>query len=134
MRRRLAAESTGETLALLTWLLFGAVVIGPAFSQFSWNVVLYALLSLTVIRILPMMLSLAGLGESLQSKMFLGWFGPRGLASIVFAIIVINADVPHAELLALVVICTVFISLIAHGMTANLFANWIGGVENREKG
>ena len=126
----LAAEGTGETLALVTWMLFGAMVIGPAFQAFSWEVVVYALLSLTVIRVVPIFLSLGGLGESVSSRLFLGWFGPRGLASIVFAIIVINAEVPGGELLALVVICTVFMSLVAHGISANPLAKWLGKKEN----
>ena len=126
----LAAEGTGETLALVTWMLFGAMVIGPALELFTWEVVVYALLSLTVIRVLPIFLSLAGSGESVSSRLFLGWFGPRGLASIVFAIIVINAEVPGGELLALVVICTVFLSLIAHGISANPLAKWLGRKEN----
>ena len=122
----LSAEGTGETLAMVTWLLFGAIVIGPAMSAFSWQVVVYSLLSLTVVRILPIFLSLTGSGESTSSKLFLGWFGPRGLASIVFALMVINAGVPNGELLVSVVICTVFMSLIAHGVTANPLARWIG--------
>ncbi len=125
----LAAEGTGETLALVTWLMFGALVIGPALKMFSWEVVVYALLSLTIIRVVPIFLSLTGSGESVSSRLFLGWFGPRGLASIVFAIIVINAEVPGAESLALVVICTVFLSLIAHGVTAHPLARWIGRKE-----
>ena len=125
----LGAEGAGETLALITWLLFGAMVIGQAFKLFDWDVVLYALLSLTVIRVVPIFLSLTGSGESTASKLFLGWFGPRGLASIVFAIIVINAEVPGGEYLALVVICTVFLSLIAHGITANPLAKWLGKKE-----
>jgi len=125
----LAAEGTGETLALVTWMLFGAMVIGPAMNLFTWEVVVYALLSLTVIRVVPIFLSLTGSGESVSSRMFLGWFGPRGLASIVFAIIVINAQVPGGEYLALVVICTVFFSLIAHGITANPLAKWLGRKE-----
>ena len=125
----LGAEGAGETLALMTWLLFGAMVIGQAFKLFDWDVVLYALLSLTVIRVVPIFLSLTGSGESTASKLFLGWFGPRGLASIVFAIIVINAEVPGGEYLALVVICTVFLSLIAHGITANPLAKWLGKKE-----
>jgi len=128
----LAAEGTAETLALVTWLLFGAMVIGPALQAFSWEVVAYALLSLTVIRVVPIFVSLSGLGESVSSRLFLGWFGPRGLASIVFAIIVINAEVPHAQPLALVVICTVFFSLIAHGVTAHPLAKWIGRKEGSE--
>jgi NhaP-type Na+/H+ or K+/H+ antiporter len=126
----LAAEGTGETLALVTWMLFGAMVIGPALKLFSWEVVVYALLSLTVIRIVPIFLSLAGTGESVSSRLFLGWFGPRGLASIVFAIIVINAEVPGSEFLALVVICTVLLSLVAHGISANPLAKWLGRIES----
>lgn len=126
----LAAEGTGEALALLTWFMFGSLVIGQSFSSFSWEIVVYALLSLTVIRIVPIYLSLTGSGESISSKMFLGWFGPRGLASIVFAIIVINAKVPHAESLSMVVVCTVFLSLIAHGISANPLAKWLGKKEN----
>jgi len=126
----LAAEGTGETLALVTWMLFGAMVIGPAFQLFNWEVVVYAFLSLTVIRVVPIFLSLAGTGESVSSRLFLGWFGPRGLASIVFAIIVINAEVPGGEFLALVVICTVFMSLVAHGISANPLAKWLGKKEN----
>jgi len=121
----LAAEGAGETLALVTWLLFGAMVIGPAFDLFDWQVVVYALLSLSVIRVVPIFLSLTGSGESVSSRLFLGWFGPRGLASIVFAIIVINAEVPGGEYLALVVMCTVFLSLIAHGISANPLAKWL---------
>ncbi len=126
----LAAEGTGETLALVTWSLFGAMVIGPAFKLFSWDVVVYAMLSLTVIRVVPIFLSLTGTGESVSSRLFLGWFGPRGLASIVFAIIVINAEVPGGEFLALVVICTVFLSLIAHGISARPLAKWLERKEN----
>ncbi|MDX1401880.1 MAG: cation:proton antiporter [Kiloniellales bacterium] len=125
----LASEGIGEALALVTWMLFGAMVIGPALKLFSWDVVLYALLSLTLIRMVPIYLSLAALGESVASRLFMGWFGPRGLASIVFAIMVINEGVPNGELLALVVICTVFLSLVSHGVSATPLANWMGNKE-----
>ncbi len=118
----LAAEGMGETLAMLTWIVFGAAVIGPSFETFTWRVVLYAVLSLTVVRMLPIFLSLTGTGERTDSKLFLAWFGPRGLASIVFAIIVLNTKLPGAELMAMVVVCTVFLSAIVHGVTANPLA------------
>jgi len=92
----------------------------------------YALLSLTVIRILPIFLSLSGTGESTASKLFLGWFGPRGLASIVFAIIVINMGVPEGRFIAMVVVLTVFLSLVAHGVSANPLAKLLGQKEARE--
>ena len=130
----LTAEATGETLALMTWMLFGAMVIGQAAQQFTWEMLVYAFLSLTVIRMLPIYLSLVGTGETTASKLFLGWFGPRGLASIVFAIIVVNEDVPGGEFVAMVVVLTVFFSLVAHGISANPLAALLGrkeGAANR---
>jgi len=126
----LAAEGTGETLALVTWMMFGTMVISPLLGFFTWEVVVYALLSLTVIRVVPVFLSLAGTGESVSSRLFLSWFGPRGLASIVFAIIVLDAKVPGAETMALVVVCTVLMSLVAHGISAYPLAKWIGRKES----
>jgi NhaP-type Na+/H+ or K+/H+ antiporter len=113
-----AAESTGDTLSLLTWVAFGAVVIDQALPKFGWDHVLYAALSLTVIRILPMFLSLTGVSLGTDGKLFISWFGPRGLVSIVFVIIVLNAGVPGGESLAMTVVCTVVLSIIAHGLTA----------------
>ena len=110
-------------MAMLTWIVFGAAVIGQAFEAFNWRVVLYAVLSLTVVRMLPIFLSLTGTGVRTDSKLFLGWFGPRGLASVVFAIIVLNTNLPGARLMAVVVVCTVFLSAIAHGVTANPLAS-----------
>lgn len=91
-----------------------------------WSIVIYSLLSLTLVRMLPILLSLAGTGERLQNKLFLGWFGPRGLASIVFAIIVLNEELRGGMAMAMVVVCTVGMSIIAHGITANPLASAIG--------
>jgi len=125
----LTAEATGETLALMTWMLFGAMVIGQSVQYFTWEMLLYALLSLTIIRMLPIYLSLSGIGETTETKLFLGWFGPRGLASLVFAIIVVNEGVPDGELLGVVVVLTVFLSLVAHGVSANPLATRLGRIE-----
>ncbi len=125
----LAAEGVGETLALMTWMLFGAIVIGQSVHYFTWEMVVYALLSLTVVRMLPIFLSLAGTNETTASKLFLGWFGPRGLASLVFAVIVVNEGVAGGEFIAMVVILTVFFSLIAHGISANPLARLLGKKE-----
>jgi NhaP-type Na+/H+ or K+/H+ antiporter len=127
----LAAEGVGETLALTTWFVFGAGVIGQCFQAFTWEMVVYAFLSLTVIRMLPIFLSLSGTAENVDSKLFLGWFGPRGLASIVFAIIVLNRGVPNAKFLAMVVVLTVFSSLVAHGISANPLSAAIGARSDR---
>lgn len=126
----LAAEGVAETLALLTWLLFGVAVIGQLSGFITWQVFAYSILSLTIVRVLPVFLSLAGSGESVNSRLFLSWFGPRGLASIVFAVIVLDSGLPGAELMSLVVVFTVFFSLIAHGLSAYPLARWISASED----
>lgn len=114
----LAAENSGDVLALLTWVLFGAVVIPKAIGHFSWQVVLYSLLSLTVIRMLPVVLSLSRTGLNIREKLFMGWFGPRGLASIVFLVIVLGEEFPGAYTMAMTVICAILLSIVAHGLSA----------------
>ena len=115
----LAAEGTGDTLALITWVVFGAAVIGQSVGSFSWEVVLYAVLSLTVVRMLPVFLVLAGMQLRTDEKLFMGWFGPRGLASIVFAVIVLNEHLPNGGTITMTAVCTILLSVIAHGLSAN---------------
>lgn len=113
------ASSTGEVLAMLTWVVFGGPVLERLLGQMTWQVVFYAVLSLTAIRMLPVFISLAGTRMTLATKLFIGWFGPRGLASIVFAVIVVDSGLPGRSTVAATVACTVLLSVIAHGMTAN---------------
>ena len=98
--------------------LLGAAVVGPALRSLSWQTVVYAALSLTVVRMVPVFLSLTGTGISTSGKLFVGWFGPRGLASIVFAIIVAQAELPGGDVISLAVAVTVIMSVIAHGISA----------------
>jgi len=127
-----ASEALAETLSLLTWFIFGAAVIARQVEFVTWEMLVYAVLSLTVIRMLPVFVSLAGSGESLGSKLFFGWFGPRGLASIVFAIIVLEKGVPEAKFIATIVAVTVVFSLVAHGISANPLARVMGQKEGRK--
>ncbi|MEM8678291.1 MAG: cation:proton antiporter [Planctomycetota bacterium] len=120
------AEGIGNVLSLLTWFAFGAVAFGTSFDQLSWQVILYAVLSLTVVRMIPVMLCILGIPMRLDTKLFLGWFGPRGLASIVFIVMVIHAKLPGNDTLAAVVTWTVALSIVAHGITAVPFANIYG--------
>jgi NhaP-type Na+/H+ or K+/H+ antiporter len=121
-----AAEGTGDTLALITWVIFGSAVVGKAVGYFSWLDLLYGVLSLTLIRILPVFLVLSGTGMSTEDKFFVGWFGPRGLASIVFGVIVLNANLPNSGPIAVTVVCTIMLSILAHGITANPWARAYG--------
>jgi len=123
-----AAEGAGDTLALITWVIFGSAVIGQAIGNFSWRILLYSVLSLTLIRMLPVFISLTGTKLTIRDKLFVGWFGPRGLASIVFAVIVLNADLPNSGTMAMVVACTVILSILLHGITANPWASAYGKI------
>jgi NhaP-type Na+/H+ or K+/H+ antiporter len=122
----LAAEGTGDTLALVTWVVFGSAIVGQAVGNFTWLILLYSVLSLTLIRMLPVFLALAGSGIDTEGKLFIGWFGPRGLASIVFAVIVVNSELANTGPLAMTVVCTIILSIIGHGITANPWAKAYG--------
>ena len=122
----LGSEATCDTLSLLTWVAFGSVVVSFAIGQLTWGIILYAILSLTLVRIVPVFLSLSGMPLDLESKLFVGWFGPRGLASIVFAVIVLDENLPGSNMLATTVACTVVLSVLAHGITANPWAKRYG--------
>jgi NhaP-type Na+/H+ or K+/H+ antiporter len=112
------AEGSGKVFSLLTWFIFGAVVVGKGLETLSWEAAAYALLSLTVIRMLPVIVCLAGVEARFDTKLFVAWFGPRGLASIVFIVMVLQENLPGGETLAAVVVCTVALSIIAHGISA----------------
>ena len=120
-------EETSALLSLLVWLAFGAVAIVPAFKILSWEIVLYAVLSLTVIRMVPVAIALAGSRLSRTTTVFIGWFGPRGLASVVFALLALEEAGPAAAESAVAVISvTVLLSVIAHGATADPLARRYG--------
>ncbi|MGI9240598.1 MAG: cation:proton antiporter [Verrucomicrobiales bacterium] len=118
----LPAEGAAELLGMLTWVAFGAAALPQVLEHFTWEVMVYALLSLTVVRVLPIYISLVGTGERIETRLFMAWFGPRGLASIAFVVIAWNKGLPGADKLVVVVFCTVFLSALAHGLTANPFS------------
>jgi NhaP-type Na+/H+ or K+/H+ antiporter len=126
----LPAEGVGEVLAMVAWVLFAMMLLPAALPHIGLSELIYAVLSLTVIRMLPIILSLTGTGEPIASKAFLAWFGPRGLASLAFATIVWTEQIPEAGTLVAVTILTVGISLVVHGVTARPFASFLAGRAN----
>jgi NhaP-type Na+/H+ or K+/H+ antiporter len=122
-------EELGGLLGGVTFLIFGAVLLGPALEHLSWQIALYAVLSLTLVRMLPVAIAMIGTGAHAPTVGFLGWFGPRGLASIVFAVIVVEeANLPGAETILLTTYLTIGLSVIAHGLSAaplaQRYARW----------
>jgi len=120
-------EETGALVSLLVWLAFGAVAVVPAFESLTWQTVVYAVLSLTLIRMAPVAVALIGGRLGRTAVAFVGWFGPRGLASVVFALIALEDLGQHAAGPAVSVITfTVLLSVIAHGATADPLARRCG--------
>jgi NhaP-type Na+/H+ or K+/H+ antiporter len=120
-------EETGALVSLLVWLAFGAVAVVPALQSLTWQTVVYAVLSLTVIRMAPVAMALAGSGLGRAAVLFVGWFGPRGLASVVFALVALEDLGQHVAGPAVAVIAvTVLLSVIAHGVTADPLARGYG--------
>jgi sodium/hydrogen antiporter len=110
---------------MIPWLLFGALAVPDIAADWSWVIVLYAVLSLTVIRMLPVAISLLGARMDWSTVFFIGWFGPRGLASIVFALIALEGlegvPGPLDEIVATISL-TVLLSVLLHGLSAQPLA------------
>jgi NhaP-type Na+/H+ or K+/H+ antiporter len=116
-------EETGALVSLLVWLAFGAVAVAPAVEGLNWQIALYAVLSLTVIRMAPVAVALAGARLDRATIALVGWFGPRGLASVVFALLALEElGNPAADHAVAVISITVLLSVVAHGATADPLA------------
>jgi len=111
-------EETGGLLAAATWIGFGALVLSWALPYVTWRIVFYALLSLTVVRMVPVAIAMAGRGARIQTVLFMGWFGPRGLASVVFGLLALERGVPEMRTLLTTVVVTVSLSVFLHGLTS----------------
>jgi sodium/hydrogen antiporter len=128
-------DQGGELLNAVTFLFFGAAILGTALDELTWEVLLYGALSLTVVRMLPVALAVLGTHARPPTVAFLGWFGPRGLASIVFAVILVEeAALPHQDTILLAVVATVTLSVYAHGLSAQpLTSRYVRWFERQQR-
>ena len=122
-------EELGGVLSSVTFVVFGAIMLGPALGATTWQIALYAVLSLTVVRMLPVAIALVGTAARRPTVGFIGWFGPRGLASIVFAVIIVEeGGLAHEDVIVTTTVLTVALSILAHGLTAaplaGRYADW----------
>lgn len=122
-------EDEGELLTALTFVIFGSVLAAPRLTELTWQIGAYAVLSLTVVRMLPVLIALGRTGTLLQTRLFMGWFGPRGLASILFALLVSQElSGARADTILAVAIWSVLLSVFAHGLSAS---TWAGHLAER---
>ena len=106
-------------------MVFGAIMVPDALEHFSWLHLLYAFLSLTIIRMLPVAVSMLRRRLRWATVFFLGWFGPRGIASILYVLLLLEgSSVPGRDVILSVVMTTVLLSVFAHGLTALPGTNW----------
>ena len=136
VRRETTVDTVGQLLVLWVFALFGAEAIWPAFEHVDTQMLLYAVSSLTIVRMAPVAVALAGGGFSRASTAYLGWFGPRGTASIIFALVVVEeSELPATSLIVQVVAVTVTLSVIAHGLSAHpgaaAYARAVGRLRGR---
>jgi sodium/hydrogen antiporter len=129
-------ESWGQLLNYFVFFLFGSIVV-QVWDGFTLGIVLYAVLSLTLARMLPVWIALIGARLGTATVLFMGWFGPRGLASIVLGLVYLEleARLPGEPTIRLAVVATVLLSIFAHGLSAvpgiKLYANSVGTVSQR---
>ena len=121
-----ASLSMGDMLALLTWVLFGSAMVPDALNNITFANITYGVLSLTLVRIVPVAIATGGIGLDNWTKLFVGWFGPRGLASIVFVVMVVDAAIPNSQTILTTTTITILLSVIAHGITANWLSIYYG--------
>jgi sodium/hydrogen antiporter len=123
-------EGIGTVLSVFAWAIFGALLVIPLFTSFQPTAFLYAILSLTVIRMIPVAISMVGIHFRWDTTMLMGWLGPRGLASVVFTLIAFEAfheaGRPY-EILFTIAGWTIFLSVLLHGFSALPLARWYAG-------
>lgn len=125
-------ETEGQLLMLLTFFIFGIALLPEGLEHATPLMFVYALLSLTVIRMLPIAVSLLGAGLRPPSWLFLGWFGPRGLASILFVLLILEeSQLPHRHEILAVTMITVALSVLLHGISAAPYAKFYGRLAAR---
>ncbi len=118
----------GQVLALVVWFVFGAGLLVDGLDLVDWRIAVYAVLSLTVIRMVPVAISMIGAGFNRPVTLFIGWFGPRGLASVVFGLLIVEelpTDDPRVQTVLSAIVATVVLSVVAHGVSGRPLTAWL---------
>ena len=112
-------ETIGDGFSAATFFVFGAAIVPVMLGALSWASLVFVVLALTVARMLPVAIALIGTRVRAPTVAFVGWFGPRGLASIVFAVLILQAEpIPSLGMVLATISLTVVVSVYAHGVTA----------------
>jgi len=130
-------EDAAQLAAAVSFFLFGNILLGPAIREVSFAIIVCALAALTIMRVLPVAIALLGSGAARETQLFVGWFGPRGLASILFGLILLEEEIERGPELFAVVAWTVALSVLLHGATAawgaRRYGQWWDDMSDDEK-
>jgi NhaP-type Na+/H+ or K+/H+ antiporter len=128
-------DGLGVLLITASYLVFGALLLGPQLASVTLPVLVFAVAALTVVRMVPVAISLVGSRLGRPTVAFVGWFGPRGLASIVFTVLIVDEALPGVPLITTIVAATVALSVVAHGVTsawgARRYGTWFEAAVRR---
>ncbi|MEM7595637.1 MAG: cation:proton antiporter [Cyanobacteria bacterium P01_A01_bin.83] len=118
-------EAEGQLLTLISFLLYGAVMVVPSVNDATWQMWIYGIASLTITRIIGVAIATSNLKLQLDSTLFVGWFGPRGIASLIYGLLILEKEnLPGKELIFTTMVITVLMSVFAHGLTAFPGVSW----------
>ena len=114
-------DAVGELLELLVFAMFGAFAVNVAWREAGWRIVVFALVALFAVRVVAVALAMFRSGVPTAHTLFMGWFGPRGIGTLVLGLLVVNkGDIAHASVIGQAVVVTVTVSLVLHSLTAPL--------------
>jgi NhaP-type Na+/H+ or K+/H+ antiporter len=126
-------EFLSQPLAFFVFFAFGAILIPHYLSFVTWQVVLYAILSLTLFRMVPVILSLTRVHLPFSQKLFMAWFGPRGIASVLYLLMLSNTGLEVDNVVFATIVTTVLLSVYLHGLSAVPYSNWLGKQAKNEE-
>ncbi len=119
-------DATAQLLELMVFAMFGAFAVIDGWHRASWPVVLFAVLALVAVRLVAVLIALVRTGMPLRQRLFIGWFGPRGIGTVVLGLLVVGrGEIQHADVIAQVVVVTVTLSLVLHSLSAAPGVRWL---------
>ena len=130
------SDDVAELLTMLAFVVFGALVLGPNLSAFTWQILAYSVLSLTAVRAVAVAISLIGAHIKVPTIGFIAWFGPRGIASVLYSFLLLEdaTEISYVAPVVDVIMFTVALSVLLHGMTAPplaaAYGRWFSSMED----
>ena len=128
-------DATGQLLELLVFAMFGAFAVIDGWRRADWRIVVFAVLALFAIRVVAVLVALVRTDLAMPDRLFIGWFGPRGIGTVVLGLLVVNrGEILHADLIATVVVVAVTLSLVLHSLTVAPGIRWLASKVRTDRG